>query len=191
MFTIFLIIRQSSRCQKNDYNYKRHEFEANNVYCAYVQWRTSVHKKTFKCNFISSDRNYNNQAQYENQFAIQMSNTYSVRLWIKEKKWKTNNRASLSHRTKKIHKIICAIYGQDDRKSNSYIVKKSRNCFNENDVWQIEAWKKRKLIVQQKKLWKKSEEIYLIVNETISSDILWWNHKMFKMIVLRIKCHSS
>ena len=60
MLTIFLMIRQNSQCQKNDYNYKRHEFEANNVYRAYVQRKISVHEKTFKCIFISNDRNYNN-----------------------------------------------------------------------------------------------------------------------------------
>ena len=63
-----------------------------------------------------------------------MSNTYSIRLRMKEKKRETSNRASLSHRTKKINKIIRVIYKQDDRRSNSNIAKKSRNCFNEDDV---------------------------------------------------------
>ena len=134
MLTIFLMIRQSSRCQRNDYNYKRHEFKANNVYRAYVQWRISVHEETFKCIFISSDRNYNGQARYESQFAILMSNTYSVRSRMKKKERETGNRTSFSHRTKKTNKIICVIYGQDDRRSNSYIAKKSRSCFDENDV---------------------------------------------------------
>ena len=53
---------------------------------------------------------------------------------MKKKKRGTDNRASLSHRTKKINKIICVIYEQDDRKSNSYIAKKSRNCLDEDDV---------------------------------------------------------
>ena len=91
---------------------------------------------------------------------------------MKEKKRETDNRASLSHRTKKINKIICVIYEQDDWRSDLYIAKKSRSCFNEDDIWQIETWRKRKLIVQQEKSWKKSEGIYLIVNETISNDIL-------------------
>ena len=58
---------------------------------------------------------------------------------MKEKKRETDNRASLSHRTKKINKIIRVIYKQNDRRLNSYIVKKSRDCFDEDDVWQIEA----------------------------------------------------
>ena len=63
-----------------------------------------------------------------------MINTYSVRSRMKKKRRETNNRASLSHRTKKINKIIHIIYEQDDRKLNSYIAKKSRNYFNKDDV---------------------------------------------------------
>ena len=172
MLTIFLMIHQSSRCQRNNYNYKRHKFGANNVYRAYIQWRISVHEETFKCIFISNDHNYNGQTRYESQFAISMSNTYSVRSRVKKKKRRTNNRANLSHRTKKINKIICVIYEQDGWRLNSYIAKKSRDCFDENDVWQIKAWRKRKFIVQQEKSWRESEEIYLIVNKTILNNIL-------------------
>ena len=53
---------------------------------------------------------------------------------MKEKRREIGNRASLSHRTKKINKVIRVIYEQDDRRSNSYTAKKSRNYFDEDDV---------------------------------------------------------
>ena len=50
------------------------------------------------------------------------------------KKREISNRASLLYRIKKINKIIRVIYKQNDRKSNSYIAEKLRNCFNKDDI---------------------------------------------------------
>ena len=118
-----------------------------------------------------------------------MLNIYSIRSW--KKKRGTDNRANLLYQIKKINKIIYVIYEQDNRRLNLYIAKKSQNYFDKNNVWQIKVWRKRKFTVQQERSWKESKEIYLIVSETISNDILWWDYKMFKMIILRIECHSS
>ena len=60
-----------------------------------------------------------------------MPNTYSVRSRVKEKERGTDNRSSVTSRTKKSNKIICALYERNDRKPYSYNAKKPQNCLDE------------------------------------------------------------
>ena len=160
MLTIFLMICQSSQYQKNDYNYKQHEFETNNVYRAYIQWRISVHEKTFKCNFISNDRNYNSQTQYENQFAIWMSNTYSIQSRIKEKNEKQTIERVYRIKQRKLIKSY-VLYTNKTIKNRIHILQKNREIVLMKMMYDKSKLKENENLLFNKKDHEKKAKEYI------------------------------